>query len=67
MTRPRMGALWHLDVTPGVDGVLDEVGKHYAGPVTVTQDFTVFNITEDAVVARQAKVSDAAPSVHGTL
>ena len=66
MSRPRMGALWHLDVTPGVDGVLDEVGTHYTGPVTVTQDFTVFNITEDAVVARQAKVSDATSPVHGT-
>jgi ribonuclease Z len=65
LTRPRMGALWHLDVTPGVDGVLDEVGAHYDGPVTVTQDFTVFNVTDDAVVARQAKVDDAAPPVHG--
>jgi len=64
LTRPRMGALWHLDVTPGVDGVLDELGAHYSGPVTVTQDFTVFNITSGAVVARQAKVDDAAPPVH---
>jgi ribonuclease Z len=32
----------------------------------VTQDFTVFNITHEAVVARQAKVNDAAPPVHGT-
>lgn len=66
MCRPRMGALWHLDLTPGVDGVFDEVGTHYTGPVTVTQDFTVFNITKDAIVARQAKVNDAAPPVHGT-
>lgn len=65
MAKPRMGALWHLDVTPGVDGVLEELGAHYGGPVTVTQDFTVFNITSDAVVARQAKVNDAAPPVHG--
>jgi ribonuclease Z len=65
MTRPRMGALWHLDVTPGVDAVFTEMGAHYDGPVTVTQDFTVFNVTEDAVVARQAKVNDAAPPVHG--
>lgn len=65
LTRPRMAALWHLDVTPGVDGVFDEVGAHYGGPVTVTQDFTVFNVTRDAVVARQAKVNDAAPPVHG--
>jgi ribonuclease Z len=65
LTRPRMGALWHLDVTPGVDAVFDEMGAHYGGPVTVTQDFTVFNVTKDAVVARQAKVNDAAPPVHG--
>jgi ribonuclease Z len=32
--------------------------------VTITQDLTVFNVTEDAVVARQAKVNDAAPPVH---
>jgi ribonuclease Z len=65
LTRPRMGALWHLDLTPGVDAVFDEMGAHYDGPVAVTQDFTVFNVTEDAVVARQAKVNDAAPPVHG--
>jgi ribonuclease Z len=65
MTEPRMGALWHLDVTPGVDTVLDEVGAHYGGPVTVTQDFTVFDISAEAVVARQASVDDAAPPVHG--
>ena len=65
LTRPRMGALWHLDLAPGVDAVFDEMGAHYGGPVTVTQDFTVFNVTEDAVVARQAKVNDAAPPVHG--
>jgi len=60
-----MGALWHLDVTPGVDAVFEELGAHYEGPVTVTQDLTVFNVTEGAVVARQAKVNDAAPPVHG--
>ncbi|MFC5179529.1 guanitoxin biosynthesis MBL fold metallo-hydrolase GntH [Nocardioides taihuensis] len=65
LTKPRMGALWHLDVTPGVDSVFDEVGAHYSGPVTVSQDFTVFNVTSDAVVARQAKVNDAAQPVHG--
>jgi ribonuclease Z len=65
LTKPRMGALWHLDVTPGVNGVLDELGSHYGGPVTITQDFTVFNVTRDAVVTRQAKVNDAAGPVHG--
>jgi ribonuclease Z len=31
----------------------------------VTQDLTVFNVTQDAVTARQAKVNPAAPPVHG--
>jgi ribonuclease Z len=65
LARPRMGALWHLDVTPGVDAVFDEISASYRGAVTVTQDLTVFNVTKDAVTARQAKVNDAAPPVHG--
>jgi ribonuclease Z len=65
LTQPRMGAIWHLDLTPGVDVVFDEVGASYQGPVTVTQDLTVFNVTEEAVIARQAAVNDAAPPVHG--
>jgi ribonuclease Z len=65
MTQPRMGALWHLDLTPGTDAVFDELGANYQGPVTVSQDFTVFNVTPEAVVARQATVNDAAPIVHG--
>jgi ribonuclease Z len=64
-TQPRMGALWHLDLTPGVDMVFEEIGATYGGPVTVSQDLTVYNVTEDAVVARQASVNDAAPPVHG--
>ena len=31
----------------------------------MTQDFTVFNVTADAVVTRQAKVDDAAAPIHG--
>jgi ribonuclease Z len=64
-TEPRMGAVWHLDLTPGVDRVFEELGQHYQGPVTITQDLTVFDVTEQAVVARQAKVDDDAPPVHG--
>jgi ribonuclease Z len=65
MTKPRMGALWHLDVSPGVDGVFEEVGEHYGGAVAVCQDLTVFNVTADAVHVRQAQVNDAPPPVHG--
>ncbi|HEX5828485.1 MAG TPA: guanitoxin biosynthesis MBL fold metallo-hydrolase GntH [Candidatus Limnocylindrales bacterium] len=64
-TQPRMGALWHLDLTPGVDTVFDELAVNYQGPVAISQDLTVFNVTEEAVVARQASVNDAAPPVHG--
>jgi ribonuclease Z len=63
--QPRMGALWHLDLTPGVDAVFDEVAAHYRGAVTVTRDFTVFDVTEASVVARQVQVSDSMPPVHG--
>ena len=61
-----MGALWHLDLSPGVDTVFEELGAHYQGPVTITRDLTVFDVTEAAVIARQAKVNDAAPPVHGS-
>jgi len=37
----------------------------YDGPVVQTQDLTVFNITKEAVVARQAKVSDQLPPIAG--
>jgi ribonuclease Z len=32
---------------------------------STSQDFTVFNVTADAVVARQAQVNDAPLPVHG--
>ena len=51
LTRPRMGALWYLDLTPGVDTVFDEISASYRGAVTATQDLTVFNVTPDAVTA----------------
>ncbi len=64
-TQLRMGALWHLDLTPGTDVVFDELAVNYQGPVAISQDLTVFNVTEEDVVVRQASVSDAAPPVHG--
>jgi ribonuclease Z len=65
LAKPRMAGLWHLDVSPGVDSVLEEVGEHYLGPVTVCQDLTVFNVTAEAVLVRQAQVNDAPHPVHG--
>jgi ribonuclease Z len=49
-------------VIPLIDSELRTV---YNGPVVQTQDLTVFNITKEAVVARQAKVSDQLPPTPG--
>jgi len=65
MTKPRMGAVWHMDVSPGVNGVFEEIGAHYGGAVAACQDLTVFNVTADAVLVRQARVNDAPQPVHG--
>jgi ribonuclease Z len=65
MIEPRMAALWHLDLRPGTDSVLAEVGAHYSGPVVVSQDLTVYNVTEEAVVARQATLDPMAPTLKG--
>jgi len=65
LAKPRMAGLWHLDVSPGVDSVLEEVGAHYLGAVAVCQDLTVFNLTAEAVLVRQAQVNDAPHPVHG--
>jgi len=63
MAEPRMAALWHLDLRPGIDHVLEEINTHYRGPVMVSQDLTVYNVTEEAVVARQATLDPAAPTL----
>ena len=65
MTKPRMGALWHMDVSPGVDAAFADIGAHYGASVVASQDLTVFNVTADAVIARQAQVNDAPHPVHG--
>lgn len=45
--------------------VFAELGAVYDGPVVQTQDLTVFNVTREAVVARQAKVSPQLPPIPG--
>jgi ribonuclease Z len=52
-----------MDLRPGTDHVLEEIGSHYAGPVVVSQDLTVYNVTEEAVVARQARLDPMAPAI----
>jgi ribonuclease Z len=65
MTKPRMAALWHMDISPGVGAAFAEIGAHYQDSVVASQDLTVFNVTADAVIARQAQVNDAPHPVHG--
>ena len=61
-----MAGLWHTLLSPQVIPLIfAELGAVYAGPVVQTQDLTVFNITKDAVVARQAHVIDQLPPIPG--
>ncbi len=67
LTKPRMAGLWHTPLlSPQVIPlVFSELGTVYEGPVVQTQDLTVFNITKDAIVVRQAKVLDELPPIPG--
>lgn len=67
LVRPRMAGLWHTVVTPaGTPLIFQDLRKVYAGPVVQTQDLTVFNVTAEAVVARQAQVEPQPRPVPGT-
>ncbi len=66
LAKPRMGVLFHTLLPPKViPMIFEELGQVYSGPVVQAQDFTVFNLTKDAVVARQAKVLDQLPPIPG--
>jgi ribonuclease Z len=66
LAKPRMAGIYHTLLTPEViPMVFAELGEVYKGPVVQTQDFTVFNVTKEAVVARQAKVLDQLPPIPG--
>lgn len=67
LVKPRMAGLWHTVVSPmGTPMIFQDMRKVYDGPVVQTQDLTVFNVTTDAVVARQAQVEDQPRPVPGT-
>jgi ribonuclease Z len=62
----RMSAMWHLVVDHETVGpVFSEMRTQHDGPVVISQDLTVFNITEDAVIARQATIDPFAWPVVG--
>jgi ribonuclease Z len=66
LVKPRMAGLWHTLLSPDVIPLIfSEVSSVYDGPIVQTQDLTVFNVTKEAVVARQAKAMDQLPPVPG--
>ncbi|MGI9584456.1 MAG: guanitoxin biosynthesis MBL fold metallo-hydrolase GntH [Acidimicrobiia bacterium] len=66
MVQPKMAAMWHTHVVDGyIDDVFDSLRTTYSGPATLCQDLTVFNVTSDAVTARQAEVDPAQQAVVG--
>jgi ribonuclease Z len=67
LVKPRMAGLWHtpLLAPPIIPMIFKELGEVYDGPVVQTQDLTVFNITKEAVIARQAQVMDQVPPIPG--
>ena len=60
LTQPKMAVMYHTWVTEEtISPLFDDLRIPYLGPVTLAQDFTVFNITPDSLVVRQALVDDA--------
>jgi ribonuclease Z len=67
LVKPRVAGLWHTLLSPQVIPMIHaELRAGYDGPVVQTQDLTVFNVTKEAVVARQAQVADQLPPTPGT-
>lgn len=62
----RMSAMWHLFVDPETIGpVVSAMRTRHDGPVVISQDLTVFNITRESVVARQTIIDPYAWPVVG--
>lgn len=66
LVKPRVAGLWHTLLSPQVIPMIHaELRAGYDGPVVQTQDLTVFNVTKEAVVSRQAQVMDQLPPTPG--
>lgn len=67
LVKPRMAGLWHTQVGPATAPLIfEDLRRVYGGPVVQTQDLTVFNLTKEAVLARQARVDPQPRAVPGT-
>jgi ribonuclease Z len=66
LVKPRVAGMWHTLLSPqGINMVFTELTSVYTGPIVQTQDLTVFNVTKEAVIARQAKPFDQLPPTPG--
>jgi ribonuclease Z len=66
LVKPRVAGLYHTLLSPQViQTVFSELGSVYNDPEAQTQDLTVFNVTKEAVVARQAKPFNQLPPTPG--
>ena len=66
LVKPRVAGLWHTLLSPQVIPMIHaEVRAGYDGPIVQTQDLTVFDVSKQAVVARQARVADQLPPTPG--
>jgi len=66
LVKPRMAVLTHTLLSPEViPMVFAELSEVYKGPVVQAQDFTMLNVTKEAIVARQARISDHLPPIPG--
>ena len=58
--KPRMAVAYHFfkdwDTTGGVS---DRIAKTYSGPLSLAEDFMVWNITKDSITTRMAVVEEA--------
>ena len=62
----RMSTMWHLAVDHETVGpAFAEMRAEHDGPVVISEDLTVFNITSDAIVVRQAVIDPMAWPVVG--
>jgi len=59
-TRPRLAVGFHSMIAPGTpQPILDGIRTGYDGPVLITQDFTVINVTPQQIVTRMAAFEPA--------
>lgn len=66
LVKPRMAGLWHTQFGPATTPLIfEDLREVYEGPVVQTQDLTVFNVTEQAVVVRQAQAEPQPQPVRG--